>query len=524
MDKKRKVSLAAGSVGSMTLISRLFGFLRDMVIAMMFGSSAAADAFFVAFRIPNIQRRILGEGAVSAAMIPVYGEYVNTKNEEETKRFASNLFNIQTAMLIVTALGISALAPFVITAFAPGFLDDPEKFGLTVTLTRWMAPFLIFIGMSAFCMGLLNTHGIFALPAAAPIVLNIAMILGALFISPKMDEPIMGLAVGVVLGGLFQFLFQLPSAMKNGFSFSAVFNWKDAGMVKVAKLLGPAIIGFGVYEISLLIETLLASLLPSGSISYLYYANRLVQLPLGVFGVALGIAILPTLTEQASKKMFGQLRDTLSFGIRWILFITIPATVGLMVLSYPIVQTLWERGEFTASTTQGTQFALLFYSLGLCAFSGMKILTSAFYSLQDTKTPMRIGIYTMILNVVLGALLMIPLKQGGLALATSLSAIANAAVLVFLLKKRLERLGGRKIVSSILKFTFAAGIMGVAVYAMNRWLFAPTDPLLMRLSIVTGEIFVGAAVYAGISAMMKIEEWHFLVELIRTRKTPAVTS
>lgn len=518
MNSNQKISLAAGTVGTMTLASRLFGFLRDVVIGMMFGASAAADAFFVAFRIPNIQRRILGEGAVSAAMIPVYGEYVSTRSKEETQRFASNLFNIQTVVLLLVTLGIIVLAPLVIAIFAPGFLDEPGKFELTVSLTRWMGPFLLFIGLSAFCMGMLNTHGLFALPAAAPIILNITMIAGALFISPYLEEPIMGLAIGVLAGGFLQFAVQLPEAFRHGLRLLPILDWKDSGILKVAKLLGPALIAFGVYEVSLLIETLLASLLPGGSISYLYYANRLVQLPLGVFGVALGIAILPTLTEQASKEMFTELRGTLNFGIRWILFITIPATVGLMVLSFPIIQTLWERGEFVRSTTDGTRFALLFYSLGLCAFCGMKILVSAFYSLQDTKTPMRIGIYTMILNVFLGVMLMMPLKHGGLALATSLSSITNAAVLVYLLKKRLGRIGGRKIVAAILRFSFAAAVMGLVVYFVNEWLFVTTDTLVVRLTVVTAEIFLGAAVYAGISSLMKIEEWHFLVQLLKDRR------
>jgi len=265
MNSDQKISLAAGTVGTMTLASRLFGFFRDVVIGMMFGASAAADAFFVAFRIPNIQRRILGEGAVSAAMIPVYGEHVNTRSKEDTQRFASNLFNIQTVVLVLVTLGIVVLAPLVITIFAPGFLDEPGKFDLTVSLTRWMGPFLIFIGLSAFCMGLLNTHGLFALPAGAPIILNITMIAGALFISPYLEEPIYGLAIGVLLGGLLQLAVQLPQTFRHGLRFTRVFDWKDPGILKVAKLLGPAIIAFGVYEISLLIETLLASLLPGGS-------------------------------------------------------------------------------------------------------------------------------------------------------------------------------------------------------------------------------------------------------------------
>lgn len=518
MENNIKVSKAAGAVGSMTLISRLFGFARDLVLAMTFGASASADAFFVAFRIPNIQRRILGEGAVSAAMIPVYSEYLNTQSEEETQRFASNLFNIQFAVLAVTSLAIVVFAPYLIMAFAPGFIDEPAKFELTVTLTRWMGPYLILVGMSAFCMGILNTHGVFALSSAAPILVNISMILGALILSPHLDEPILGLAIGVLVGGVFQFLVQFPATLRKGLKLSTLFNWKHSGIIKVGKLLGPAILGFGVYEINLLVDTLLASLLAGGSVSYLYYANRLVQLPLGVFGVALGIAILPMLTGQAARKEIEELRKTLAFGIRVILFVTVPASVGLILLSFPIINTLWERGEFLRSTTDGTQLALIYYSVGLCAFAGTKVLVSAFYSFQDTKTPMKIGIYAMILNVTLAIILMGPLKHGGIALATSISAIFNAAALVFLMRKKLGRMGGRAIVRSLIQLTVASTVMGLGIYYANAWLFDPEDPLIQRLSILLGEITLGVLIYTLVSWLMKNDELKFIHQFIREKR------
>jgi len=520
MENNKKVSKAAGAVGSMTMISRLFGFVRDLVLAMTFGASASADAFFVAFRIPNIQRRILGEGAVSAAMIPVYGEYLNSKSEEETQNFASNLFNIQLAVLIITSLAIVAFAPYLIMAFAPGFMDEPDKFELTVTLTRWMGPYLILVGMSAYCMGILNTHGVFSLSAAAPILVNISMILGALILSPNLEQPILGLAIGVLVGGALQFLVQFPTTLRKGLTLKATFNWKHSGIIKVAKLLGPAILGFGVYEINLLVDTLLASLLAGGSVSYLYYANRLVQLPLGVFGVALGIAILPMLTGQAARKEIEELRDTLAFGIRLILFITVPATVGLIILNFPIVNTLWERGEFLRSTTDGTRLALIYYSVGLCAFAGTKVMVSAFYSFQDTKTPMKIGIYSMLLNVTLAIILMGPLKHGGIALATSLSAIFNAGALVFVMKKRLGRMGGRRIVSSMVQLTIAVTLMGLAIYFANALWFDPQAPLLQRIGILFGEITLGVVIYTGASWLMKNEELKFIHQLIRERRSP----
>lgn len=518
MESNKKVSIAAGSVGSMTLLSRLFGFIRDMVIASAFGATAQADAFFVAFRIPNIQRRILGEGAVSAAMIPVYGEYLNTKSVQDTEDFASNLFNIQFIILVLASLGIVVFAPYVIMLFAPGFIDEPDKYNMTVTLTRWMGPYLVLVGMSAFCMGILNTHGFFKLPAAAPILVNVCMILGIWLLSPFLEEPILGMALGVLIGGVFQFLVQLPATLRHGLTFKWVLNWKHAGIIKVGKLLGPAVLGFGVYEINILADTILASLLAGGSISYLYYANRLVQLPLGVFGVALGIAILPTLTAHAVKKEFSELRDTLAFSIRLVLFITIPATVGLIILSFPIINTLWERGEFGRSTTLGTQMALIYYAIGLCAFAGTKVLVSAFYSLQDTKTPMKIGIYTMLLNIGLGVLLMGPLKHGGLALATSIASIFNAAFLVYILKKRLGRLGGRKIMRSILRLTLTSFVMGVLIYYFNQGFFDTEASLYYRLTILTAEILLGVLSFGAISYFAKNEELFFMIKLFKDRK------
>jgi putative peptidoglycan lipid II flippase len=518
MENHKKVSKAAGAVGSMTMVSRLFGFVRDLVLAMTFGASASADAFFVAFRIPNIQRRILGEGAVSAAMIPVYGEYLNTKSEEETKNFASNLFNIQLTVLVLTSLAIVVFAPYLIMAFAPGFMDEPDKFELTVTLTRWMGPYLILVGMSAYCMGILNTHGVFTLSAAAPILVNVSMVLGALILSPYLEQPILGLAIGVLVGGALQFLVQFPATLRNGLTLKATFNWKHSGIIKVGKLMGPAILGFGVYEINLLVDTLLASLLESGSVSYLYYANRMVQLPLGVFGVALGVAILPMLTGQAARQETEEFRDTLAFGIRLILFITVPATVGLIILSFPIINTLWERGEFIRTTTEGTSLALIYYSVGLCAFAGTKVLVSAFYSLQDTKTPMKIGIYSMLLNVTLAIILMGPLKHGGIALATSLSSIFNAGALVFLLKKRLGRMGGRSIVSSLVQLTIAVTLMGVGVYFVNEWWFDPQFSLIQRIGILVGEITLGVIIYTCASWLMKNEELKFIGQLIREKR------
>lgn len=520
MESNEKLSKAAGTVSGMTLVSRVFGFFRDMVIAMAFGSSPSADAFFVAFRIPNMQRRILAEGAMTAAFIPVFTETLTKKGESVAWKLAANLFNILILVLSSASLLILIFSPAVITVFAPGFIDEPGKFELTVKLTRCMAPYLFFIGLAAFCMGVLNTLKVFALPAAAPISQNISMILSILFISPLMDEPIMGLAIGVVVGGALQLFIQLPAVLKKGMPFEKTLNFKQKEVFKIARLMGPVILGIAVYELNIMIDTLIASLLPGGSISYLYYGNRLVQLPLGIFAVALGVALLPTLSGQAAKGNLKELVQTLGFSIRLILFITIPATVGLIILREPIINTLWERGEFLASTTDGTAIALLYYSIGLCAYSGIKIIAPAFYSLQDTKTPAKIGIYSMILNTVLNLLLMGPLQHGGLALATSIAALFNVALLIYYLRKRLGLMGGRKILRSTLKMALAALAMGIITYLGRENFFYNSDPLLIRLFVLTACISIGMLVYALLSHFMRNEEWRFLLDLTKKKFQP----
>ncbi len=518
MQENIQVGKAAGTVGGMTLISRILGFTRDTIIAMTFGSSMAADAFFVAFRIPNMQRRLLGEGAVSAAFIPIFSETLNQRGESNAWILAGNLLNIFLILLTSMALFLILLAPWVVMAFAPGFIDNPEKLELTVTLTQWMAPYLIFIGVGSLFMGILNTFKVFAIPAAAPALLNVSIILSALTVAPNIEEPVMSLAYGVLAGGILQVLFQLPIVLKKGLRWSPKLDLKHPDLIKIGKLTPPIVFGMAVYEINILIDTLLASLLEEGSISYLYYGNRLVQLPLGIFGVALGVALLPTLSGQAARKEFSKLTETLAFGIRLIFFITIPATVGLILLRHPMINALWERGEFTEISTKGTADALLFYSIGLCAFAGIKVIAPAFYSLKDTKTPVKIGVYALILNVILNLVLIGPLGHGGLALATSLSAFFNVALLIFHIRKRLGPMGGKRIAISLLKFSFAAFIMGTAVFWTREIFFSTISSASVKIAVLFSLIALGVFTFTLMSRLMKIDELDFVLKIVRKSK------
>jgi len=380
-----RVTKATGVVGSATLLSRIFGFIRDVVIAGFFGAGLSSDAFFVAFRIPNLLRRLFAEGSLSVAFIPVFTEYLTHRGKEDAFEMARSAVRLLSVLLVAVAVTGIAFSPLIIRIIAPGFADSPEKFTLTIFLTRVMFPYIFFIGMVALSMGILNVLGHFAAPALAPVFLNISIICSVFLISPHMTDPVTGLAVGVVIGGVFQLALQVPFLIKKGFFFwqkakifhpglkkigrlmlptifgAAVYqiNMQKAkifhpGLKKIGRLMLPTIFGAAVYQINILVGTLLASLLAEGSVSYLYYADRLVQFPLGIFAIATATAVLPSLSRQATKKDLQGVRETFSYAMKLIFFITIPSMVGLIVLREPIVALLFKRGAFDATTTHLT--------------------------------------------------------------------------------------------------------------------------------------------------------------------------
>jgi len=337
MSENTRVTKAAGVVGSATLLSRIFGFVRDAVIAWYFGTGLSSDAFFVAFRIPNLLRRLFGEGSLSISFIPVFTEYLSNRGRSEAFDLARSAVRLLSVLLVLTAIAGILLAPLVVRIIAPGWSGAPEKYQLTVTLTRIMFPYIFFIGLVALAMGILNVLGHFAAPALAPVFLNIAMIGSIFFISPYMEDPVMGLAIGVLVGGALQLVLQLPFLIRKGFYFWQKATLYHPGLKKIGKLMLPATFGAAVYQINILVGTLLATLLPEGSVSYLYYADRLVQFPLGVFAIATATAVLPSLSRQAAANDFQSLRDTFNHALNLVFFITIPAMVGLIVLRVPIV-------------------------------------------------------------------------------------------------------------------------------------------------------------------------------------------
>lgn len=516
MLENTRVARATGVVGAATLLSRIFGFIRDVVIAWFFGAGFSSDAFFVAFRVPNLLRRLFAEGSLSIAFIPVFTGYLVNKGKDEAFRLAMSAVRLLSVLLIVaTVIGI-LLSPFIIRIIAPGFADSPEKLSLTVTLTRIMFPYIFFIGMVAICMGILNVLGHFAAPALAPLFLNIAMICSLLFISPHMTDPVMGLAIGVIIGGVLQLAFQLPFLIKKGFYFWQRAKIYHPGLKRVGILMLPAVFGSAVYQINILIGTILASLLPEGSVSYLYYADRLVQFPLGIFAIATATAVMPSLSRQAAAKDFEAVKDTFSYAMKLVFFITIPSMVGLIILREPIVALLFERGAFDAMDAQLTAYALLCYGVGLWAFSAVRIVVSTFYALQDTKTPMRIAVVSIFANTLLGIILMGPLAHGGIALATSVASMLNFWLLIRALRIKLGSLGWKEIKESLHKTVGCSAIMGVAVWAVALFIIPSEDRTLSSLFFgLTGSMLTGIVLYGLLSFLIKSPELEKVLAMVR---------
>ncbi len=516
MSENKEVTKAAGVVGAATLLSRIFGFVRDMVIAWFFGAGLAADAFFVAFRIPNLLRRLFAEGSLTVSFVPVFTEYLTRRSREEAFELAGSVLRILSVILaVVTVVGILA-APLIVRIIAPGFTVSAEKFEITVLLTRLMFPYIFFIALVALCMGILNALGHFAAPALAPVLLNLAMIGSVFGLAPFFERPVIGLGVGVLIGGVLQLALQAPFLLKKGFFFWRRFPWYHPAVKRIGKLMTPAVFGSAVYQINILVGTLLASLLAEGSISYLYYADRLVQFPLGIFAIAVGTAVLPSLSRQAAAHDMDALRDTFSYALRFVFFITIPAMIGLIVLRVPIIQLLFNRGAFDATTTRLTAEALLYYSLGLWAFSGVRIVVSTFYALQDTKTPVKVAILSLLANIVLSIFLMGPMRHGGLALATSLSSMLNLTVLIWFLKKRLGRIGASNILKSAGTSSAASIVMGLALICFLSNIELEGDINTIRLMMYVGLSVVGGIViYGGLSRIFKSKELTAVVGMFR---------
>jgi putative peptidoglycan lipid II flippase len=512
---QRGVVSAVGSIGLATLTSRVLGYVRDMVVAHAFGAGPLTDAFFVAFRIPNLLRRLLAEGALSTAVIPVFTETLTREGPEAFGRLVRAVTGAAIVVLcVVSALG-ALTAPLVVALMAPGWRADLGLFDLAVSLTRVMFPYLVLVGLAALAMGALNAHHRFFTAAVGPAVMNLAMIVAVLGLGPHLPVPIMALAIGVLVGGLGQLVVQLPELSALGVPLRPAWDWRHPAVARIARRLWPAVFALAAVQITVVVNTLLASLLPAGTVSYLYYADRVMEFPLGVFGIALATAALPSMSAQAARRDLPALRATLEFALRLSAFVAVPAMVGLVMVGGPIVQALFQRGEFSAADAALTTQALAAYAVGLPAFSATRIAAQTFYALGDTRTPVLVGFAAVAVNVALALLLMWPLRHTGLALASSLSSCVNVIGLCWLLHRRVGGPRASALTGSLGRTLAASAVLALWcawVDGLLPLLPGPTAPGMARTLLA---LVGGVTVYLAAAAAMRAPELHALLGLLR---------
>ena len=425
-----------GTISSLTLASRILAFARDVLIARIFGAGMATDAFFVAFKLPNMLRRLFAEGAFSQAFVPIFGEYKNRRGHEETKLLVDHVVTLLAIILfIVTLIGIIA-APILVYLSAPGFVQEPEKFALTVQLLRITSPYIFFISLVAVAAAILNTYNKFWVPAFAPILLNLCFIAAALWLAPYCHPPVLALAWAVFVAGFVQLAFQLPFLKKIGMLPTIRLNLKDAGVWRVIKQMGPAVFGVSIAQISLLINTIFASFLVAGSVSWLYYADRLMEFPSGVLGAAIGTILLPSLSRHHANNSPEEYSKLLDWGLRLTFMLTLPAALALGMIAVPILATFFQHGAFAVHDVLMTRNALVGYSVGLIGIISVKVLAPGFYARQDIRTPVKIGIATLLATQLMNLLFIGWLQHAGLALSIGLGSCLNSGILFYLLRKR----------------------------------------------------------------------------------------
>ena len=503
----------------MTLTSRVFGYVRDLLLAAILGAAGSTDAFIIALRIPNLLRRLVGEGAMTAAFVPVFSRQLKESSPEEASRFVGRAFGTLAVLLAgLTAAGV-VLSPLVVRAVAWGFLANPGKRDLTISLNRLMFPYLFFIGLAALAMAILNSLRSFAVPAFTPVLLNLSIITAALTVAPTLDEPAYAFAGGVLVGGLLQLTFQLPFIRRRGIRLRPSVSFRDPALRKVGRLMVPGFVGVGVYQINLIVDAQFASFLGDGSVSWLYYGDRITELVLGVFAISLSTAVLPTLSRQVVDGDHEGVRRTLAAALRLVAFITLPATVGLVILREPIVRVLFQRGEFTSADAVQTAGALLGYGLGLLPFAVVKILGPAFFAHQDTATPVKVAAVCLVFHVVACALLVGPFRHTGIALATSLSSALNMVLLSALLQRRIGAGFLRGIPTSALRFVISGGIMAISLWAVEHLRPYPAGTAgLAAAGWLAMAIGVGIVTYMGSNLLMGGRELRELADVLPLRR------
>ncbi len=509
---------STGIIAASTLASRVMGFLRDMLMASFFGATGSTDAFFVAFKIPNLFRRFVAEGSLTISFIPVYTDYLLKKGEDEALWLAQKTFSIL-ILILITIIGAGEFfSPEIVKLFAMGFSDQTSYF-LAVDLTRIMFPYLFFVSLVAFSMGVLNSRGYFFAPAFAPVFLNVGMITGIIVLSSFFTQPLYGVAVGVIAGGVMQVILQIPYLIKAGFRMKLSFDFRHPGIRKIMKLLGPAVFGMAIYQINSVVLTVLASFLDAGSISYIYYSDRLTELVLGVFIVSIGNAILPSLSRHTSNNNVEGLKALYLKSISGAFVLALPAAVILTVFGYQIISVLFLRNEFTPNDALMTYRALFYAGLGLLPVSILRLTTPVYYAMKDTRTPVRISAVSMVINLGLGALLMrTGLKHAGLTLALSVATTVQVILLVAVLRKRTGPMGIKKYIRGLAGTLAASAVMGAVFFLMRDIADWNDASLPCRAGALTASLVTGTLVFLIVSYAAGVGEVRFIIRRFIFRK------
>jgi putative peptidoglycan lipid II flippase len=524
-DHRTQILRSTATVAFPTLVSRALGYVRDLLQALFLGTGHAADAFIIAFTIPNLLRRLTAEGAMSAAFVPTFAAMKKEEGDGEANRFASVFFaDLALVMAVAAVLGV-AFAPGIVRVIAFGFEAVPGKWELAVGLTRIMFPFIAFVSLSALAGGILNTCGRFFVPASTSVLFNLAVIASAVVFARGASEPAAVFAAGVVAGGGLQLLFQIPFLRREGLRFSFRVSFAHPGVRKVAALMGPGILGASAYQINFAVSRMIASGLEKGSASALYYSSRVEELTLGLFTVALSVVLLPAFSAQAASRDTREMKKTLDFSLRLVALVTIPAAAGLAVLHRPIIRVLFERGAFDSESTAMSSLCLVFFALGLPFVSGVKIVAPVFFSLKDTRTPVVVGTGVLVLNIVLSLVLMGPLRVGGLALSLSIAQALNFVVLFVWMERKIGPMKKDRAVATGIKALAASLLMAGALSLAGPLVDDPGAPFVRQVAVLLGAIVLGIAIYGLVLRILGPQETRALAGLLlKPREKPGERS
>ncbi|MFQ5876084.1 MAG: murein biosynthesis integral membrane protein MurJ [Acidobacteriota bacterium] len=500
MDKDRGLVRAAGAMSIMTMLSRVAGYARDFLQASLLGAGLSSDAFVIAFRIPNMLRRLVGEGALTSAFVPTFARYMKDDDRRAMWRFATSVFYALSLLLVaIVVLGV-ALSPLLVKLLAWGYSADPAKFDLTVHLNRWMFPYIFLISLAALASAILNCFDRFALPAFTPLLLNLSIIGCALAFADRFEDPAYAFAVGVIAGGTLQLVVQLPPLLRRGFSLRPPRPFDLEGLKEVGRLMLPRLFGAGITQINLVVDSQFAAWLRSGSVSFLYYSIRVTELTLGVFAISLSTVILPRLSRAVVAGDREEVIGTLGTAVRLLVFVTIPATLGLWVLKAPIIHVLFERDRFTGDDTLLTSSALGWYGLGLLPMAAVSVLATGFYARRDTRTPVLVALLTFVVHLGLNFALIGPMRHDGIALSTSASALVNAALLAWILRRRTGEFLTGEVLRSAARASVAGAVMAAALLVVRgRYDILALPGIWSKVLVLAGLVAGGAGLYLGTS-------------------------